>query len=134
MTEENTQRPRAEWPRKGRPYSAAPKPIPPHPEFGGRPPCESGISSSRPCKRGATILYHGMYVCDEHFGWMQAAQDHDEAEGAVYHARRMLWRSQVEDVPRLEHHITQALDELEQEERDADGLEIKALERAQGDV
>ena len=90
----------------GRKYSRIPKEIEPHPEHGGLPPCEMGMSSARPCPRSATTLIQGMYVCDEHFGWMNATESRDEAEMGVHHARRMLWRSQVEDVPRLEHHIT----------------------------
>ncbi|MDP9440028.1 MAG: hypothetical protein M3P49_15025 [Actinomycetota bacterium] len=132
MNEENTGRPRPQWPREGRIRSAVPRPIPPHPDFEGRPPCESGISSSRPCKRDAAILFNGMYVCDEHFGWMNASEEHGEAEMAVFHAKRMLWRSRVEDVPRLEHHLTGALGELEQEEREAAKLERDAYATAEG--
>jgi len=83
-----------------------------HPEEGHLPPCESGIDSDKPCPRPAVWHYGRFYLCDEHAAWMQAGEDHNEAEMAVYHAKRFLWKAQVEGIDRLEHHIAQALREL----------------------
>ncbi len=140
MTEHDHRRPEGEPTRRAggsphggtRKWSRIPKEIPPHPNssFGGLPPCEAGSEGPRPCKRDASKLYMGLHVCEEHLKWYLAEENLDQAEGDVYHARRMLWRAQVEDVPTLEHHLTQALIDVEGHEREAKKRYEEAREKA----
>lgn len=121
------------WPsRDERPYSHMPMGLKPNPEHGNLPPCEMGAGPRRPCPRPATTLIQRKHVCDEHFDWMNTTENRDEAEMGVYHAKRMLWRAQTEDVPRLEHHLITALRELEQDLEEASKREREAWKRAQG--
>ncbi len=75
----------------------------------------------------------GLHVCEEHLKWYLAEENLDQAEGDVYHARRMLWRAQVEDVPTLEHHLTQALQSIEAGLEDAERVARERRKRAGGD-
>jgi hypothetical protein len=89
-----------------------------------------GIRSGKPCPRPATTHYGYAYYCDEHLAWARAGEDEDEAEAAVYHARRFLWKAQVDGIERLEHHIGTALSELEAERVEARNKADEASERA----
>lgn len=109
------------WARlSDRPISPNPVPVPPHPEHGDLPPCESGIKGGAPCPRPATTHYGYGYYCDEHMDWIYAGEAHDEASWAMYHAKRLLWKAQVEGIERLEYHIGVAVAEIAQDIREAD--------------
>lgn len=125
-----TEQARTWVPREERRVSPTPTEIPPHPDEGHLPPCEAGIASDRPCPRQAVWHYGYSYYCDEHTAWMQASEDYNEADLAVYHAKRFLWKAQVEGLDRLEHHITQGLRELEEERLKAGEAEKQAARKA----
>ena len=117
-------------PRDERRVSPTPTEVPPHPEDGRLPPCEVGASTDAPCPRPAAWHYGYVYYCDEHLESVRCGQDEGEAAMAVYHARRFLWKAQVEGIDRLEHHVGQALAEcekdLEEARKAADGAEKRA--------
>ncbi len=117
-------------PREERRISPTPTTIPPHPDHGDLPPCDSGIKSGKPCPRPATTHYGYAYYCDEHYAWVEAGEEEDEATLAVYHARRFLWKAQVEGVDRLEYHLGTAVAELEEERVRAEKKADAAGERA----
>ena len=117
-------------PRDERRISPTPTEIPPHPDHGGLPPCEAGSKSDRPCPRPATAHYGYGYYCDQHLAWLHSNEDAEEAERAVHHARRFLWKAQVEGVERLEYHVGVALSELEAERIEAEKKADEAGDRA----
>ena len=132
MTTEQT---RAWVPREERRVSPTPTEIPPHPDHGDLPPCEVGRDSDEPCPRPAVWHYGYAYYCDEHLKWVGAGEDEDEAELSVYHAKRFLWKAQVEGLEKLEHHLGQALCELEEHRENmrhqAEEAERKAAVRSE---
>ena len=127
MTEQ--QRAWAAPPEKRR-ISPTPTTIPPHPDRGGLPPCDYGTKSGRPCPRPATTHHEYAYYCGEHAEAVLASHRFDEAGMAVHHAKRFLWKAQVEGIERLEHHIGEALAELEEERLAAEREMDVAYERA----
>ncbi len=116
--------------REERRISPTPTAIPPHPDHGDLPPCEAGIRSGNPCPRPATTHYGYAYYCGEHYAWVEAGEEEDAASLAVYHAKRFLWKAQVEGIDRLEYHLGTALSELEEERVEAEKKAEKAGERA----
>jgi hypothetical protein len=74
-----TEQQRAWTPREERRISPTPTAIPPHPDHGDLPPCETGIKSDRPCPRPATIHYGYAYYCDEHYAWVEAEKKAEKA-------------------------------------------------------
>lgn len=122
-----TEQQRAWVPREERRVSPTPTEIPPHSDEGGLPPCEAGIADEKPCPRPATVHYGYMHLCGEHMEWTRAGEDEDEAALSVYHARRFLWKAQVEGLESLEERLERALVELEDHRK---GMELRADEAA----
>jgi hypothetical protein len=89
-------------PREERRVSPTPTEIPPHPDHGDLPPCEMGIKTDHPCPRPAAWHYGYVYCCGEHMDWMRASDDYEDAELGLHHARRFLWKAQVEGFEHLE--------------------------------
>jgi len=108
-----TEQPRAWVARDERRVSPTPTEIPPHPDHGDLPPCEVGSATDRPCPRPAKYHYGYIYCCAEHLAVIQAAEDSEEAQLGVYHARRFLWKAQVEGLEQLEDSIAGALSRAE---------------------
>ncbi len=119
MTEEREAR-APHWPERTRDRGISPTPtkIPPHPDHGDLPPCDSGVGKrgeGKRCPRPAVWHYGYGYYCVEHMAWVEAGEGHDDLSEALYWAKRFLWKAEVEQIERLEHHLGKAVSELDED-------------------
>jgi hypothetical protein len=95
------------------------------------PPCDGGVgkkSESKRCPRDAT--WHYGYYCEEHMEWVRAGEDYDDLSDALYWARRFLWKAEVENIERLEHHLGTTVSELDENRMRTNGRIKEAASKA----
>ncbi|MGH3086279.1 MAG: hypothetical protein ACRDSJ_03035 [Rubrobacteraceae bacterium] len=106
----------------------------PHPEYGDLPPCTAGSKTGRPCERaGEFELWPGHYLCGPHLRVRHEAQGADEARNAIHLGKRMLWMAHEGGFERLEHHIGDAIYELEDDLQQAEERLAVRIQKADED-
>ncbi len=107
--------------------------IPPHPEHGDLPPCDSGVGrkdDSKRCPRDATWHYGYGYYCEEHMEWVRAGEDYDDLSHALYWARRFLWKAEDESIERLEYHLGEAVSQIDEDRARIEDRQKEAAKKA----
>jgi hypothetical protein len=93
------------------------------------PPCD-GAWERKASPSGAHATCHCCYYCEGHIEWVRAGEDYDDLSDALYWSRRFLWKAEVENIERLEHHLGTAMSELDENRMRTNGRIKEAASKA----